>query len=478
MERQAAVLRASIARANMEVPSLSLHVRMGYSRHSFGTKAVPRFLVVRGFHVHYYVDTMQKKVVGHFDLRNVVSMRYVNDGEAVDAAVELCIVEVTGIDRVAKKEVLLAIYNTEERLRLLEYFASAVDEAAIEEEIEFFGTYINEDFSESLDSTCAEQDGVSSRRRRFRKRAGSVPVVSKRSSITANLAPMATARKSLGSAPPRDKLAWESTYHKPSAAEDALGNSSLEPVALPSPTRRASTFVGAPPGGPTRIIVLRDDELVVDTTDDMPFELEEMIQPALETLHAKGANPTRSSLLQLIQEAAETASVRTRWSRVRELMPSLRRTDVPPQDHDSSYSSDTVLESPVQAATSGTSTSRPRSMSRLPQTRTGRNSLTVLATGGARLGAIGPSAATSTLEQRMPGLYEAKKKDTVRRRSSIRTARQLATDGLTNAEDEAKAKEQRQKLDLVAHMLNANVSVGDAVVPLEMPVLVKRDLRV
>ena len=60
-------------------------------------------------------------------------------------------------------------------------------------------------------------------------------------------------------------------------------------------------------------------------------DAEELIQPALEHLHAKGGNATRANLLQMIQEAAETAErVKSpQWNRMRELLPSLGQGDSP-----------------------------------------------------------------------------------------------------------------------------------------------------
>ena len=68
-------------------------IRKSHASKPLGVKSVVRYLVVRGFTASYFVDDHLKKVKGHFDLRNVVRMKPVSDGEVDDEAVELVIVE-------------------------------------------------------------------------------------------------------------------------------------------------------------------------------------------------------------------------------------------------------------------------------------------------------------------------------------------------------------------------------------------------
>ena len=50
-----------------------------------------RWFATSGFHVFYYATPEKRSLKGHFDLRNVVSIRQASDPNAGDDAVELAI---------------------------------------------------------------------------------------------------------------------------------------------------------------------------------------------------------------------------------------------------------------------------------------------------------------------------------------------------------------------------------------------------
>jgi len=230
----------------------------GYVIKSHGGSPFPattrrRYMEMHGFNATYFTEGAKKEVKGHFDLRNVVRVRSISDGKADDQAIELAIVE----REKPTKIMCLAFQNHDERAEWLDYICSAVDPDAVEGEI--FAPFVDEALTHKFNATCAAQPAYSAWLSHFSKQPSLVGVISKRSppdsfeQWRAGILGDKAHRKSLGTAPPKDKVAWEGSYHADDAGPQMLEvmskRSSLHVMATgdASSARTSSrAFVGAP----------------------------------------------------------------------------------------------------------------------------------------------------------------------------------------------------------------------------------------
>lgn len=248
-----------------------------------------RFLQMQGFNVTYFANKGSKKVVkGHFDLRNVCRIKPVTvDAATPDEAIELGIVEPER-NHLPPKLMTIAFNDHSERAEWLAYICSAIDPAAIDDEI--FTPYIDDALTTTFNNVCAYQPAVSAYLNIFSKGPTAVGVVSKRAP---EKAVKGNDRKSLAAAPPKDRLAFESAYHKDDVAELAAAAGSSD--AAPAKGRRGSAYMGAPP------------ELKAVMAYDSKPELASFDTPHELDLSAAGALPTGASTAALPSGASGTA---------------------------------------------------------------------------------------------------------------------------------------------------------------------------
>jgi hypothetical protein len=181
-------------------------------------------MVADGFMVTMYEGAVTKagehKVWNQFDLRHVVRMSPKSDGTEAAEAVEL------ELGKAAKPQLIgIAFPDHSERAEWLMFLCSAVEAEALDE---LYVVFADDDLAERF---TASSGGATSNKRQSVTKPASAPL------IPAN----SKARKSLATAPPVDKVAWEATYH----VYDVTPNDEL--AAQIKSGRRKSTFIGGEP---------------------------------------------------------------------------------------------------------------------------------------------------------------------------------------------------------------------------------------
>ena len=393
-------MAAAILHPPPEAPQRSGFIRKSHAGNLFNKKSVLRWLEINGFNAAYYTDKDAKQIKGHFDLRNVVGIKAVSDGVEAEEAIELAILEPYKKD-LAQKRITIAFPRHDERAEWLTFICSAIDPEAIEDEI--FTPFVEDALTERFNVTCATQPGVSSylpqRLVLMGTRIRECEVLSKRSAPKAHL----SNRKSLGAAPPSDKVAWESTFHKDDAPLDESKPNrrasalSATPEKSGGKEKRRSTFVGAPPN--------------LISLDTMP----DLSDPS------DGAGATGG---------ADRSSARKSTTTYR------RKSLINPGE-------DRHSELP-------------------PPTHNGRNALAVLEGRGANLQALSHGMEEADKKMRRASLTasDAKKVDKERRKSAIKHAKVLAD----KPEDVATSQKQHKAahiLNEMAHALDEAVDVSD-----------------
>ena len=252
-EEEANELAWTVFHGPKKVPSKEGWIRKNHAGSDFTEKDVKRYLVVTGFNVTYYkgYDTILEKPVsmtGHFDLRNVVRLKPTSDGVDDDQAVELGIVEPGRA--VPPKLITIAFTRHDERAEWLQYLCSAIDPEAMDDDDDpttpnFFSPFVDEELQDTLNRMCAKQPCVSAYLALFGGRPVKVEPISKRSAPPIK---KHNHRKSIGAAPPTDKVIFEAAYHKddeePRYSNSASALSSKESGRY---SNRRSLHVGARP---------------------------------------------------------------------------------------------------------------------------------------------------------------------------------------------------------------------------------------
>ena len=251
----------------LEVPTHEGYIRKSHAGGNFLKKNVRRWCVAKGFNIIYY-NTKEKNgivekdlntVKGHFDLRNVIKAEAVSDGVDDDAAIKVSILEPNRPADQPPKEITMSFARHDERAKWLEYLCSGIDRAAIDDDV--LATFIDDDLAERLNAACHNQKAVSAYRFMdflFKNQPTTTEVISKRegSVIEYTLEHAKRRASAVGTAPPPDKISWETSYHKEEEPEtdhnrrrsSIRGSIQLADGSRKSEVRRASVgFVGAPP---------------------------------------------------------------------------------------------------------------------------------------------------------------------------------------------------------------------------------------
>lgn len=155
----AAVLRPASDRARLHFEQVEGWLRKNHAGGPYLAKSCRRFFVQAGFAVHYYADDKRKKLKGHFDLRNVVSIAPTPEEEADNAVTFRVADEFNAVD--SKKLVVSFSPDPAARERWLTTWCSAVVRARVDPALH---EYIDDALARKFNLGFGTQPAIGSRR--------------------------------------------------------------------------------------------------------------------------------------------------------------------------------------------------------------------------------------------------------------------------------------------------------------------------
>jgi len=261
--------------------SMEGYLRKNHNSLQFSAKNNIRYFTTSGFTVFYYESEKRSKPKGHFDLRNVLTVKPTEDAGAGVGAIELKIGDPKG--QVAKRMVVsFTPASTEQRAAWLTLWCSAVSPDGVEHTLR---EYINPPLSAKLNSEYGGTSAVAPRRSLLSKAPSTTTVLTPRSQVTTNL------RMQYGdaAAPPYDS----SGYDTP--------RGSLQPPRAGEPLPRPE---GQPPVPPPKKAEVKGE------ADEVTFEITvpSSVQPG-DKLQA--TTPSGVKVKLAVPEGAEPGTILT-----------------------------------------------------------------------------------------------------------------------------------------------------------------------